>query len=550
MSDGIVFQVETTRVLQILAREIYDSPLALLRENVQNAYDAVRERFAHAGKLTDGGRIDISIDQGVISITDNGIGMDEVALRENFWKAGSSGKHSERARQAGVVGTFGIGAMANFGVCTTLMVETRAEGSSEVLLSVAMRDSLEIAKECITLERVARDREIGTTVTAYLGDEHPISLKQAIQYLEPYVSLLPVPVFVNGSKISGSTFESRLPLSGRRFDPLASQVIEDGPFSGVFEVFADPNGQILVLVKEITLGGNTVEGKLALLQAGGPLMGLRSYFGLAPIPAIGNYQFGGFVNLSFLQPTAGREALSRESINLVTSLIAIAERAASESLATSPLADKNNAFLQWLASHGRFDLALNVSVHVLPEQKDVAFKELKSYIGARTAHYYTGTDRHIMTTFANEEAYLLQIAQGNPRRKVQLHYVTNILIMMQVPDSAQITRAYKGTELSAPEASVILKTASILRDDYLISDVEIMLAEISHGVTVLSNKTGEQLKIYIARSSSLLPPLIEFHGKAYRSFHAVYEGFCQSPYLSKNPTIRALFDPGWCRCST
>ena len=43
MSSGIVFQVETKRVLQILAREIYDSPLALIRENVQNAYDAVKK---------------------------------------------------------------------------------------------------------------------------------------------------------------------------------------------------------------------------------------------------------------------------------------------------------------------------------------------------------------------------------------------------------------------------------------------------------------------------------------------------------------------------
>ena len=42
MSEGIIFKVETTRVLEILAREIYDSPLALLRENLQNAYDAVQ----------------------------------------------------------------------------------------------------------------------------------------------------------------------------------------------------------------------------------------------------------------------------------------------------------------------------------------------------------------------------------------------------------------------------------------------------------------------------------------------------------------------------
>jgi len=37
----IPFQVETSRVLELLAKQIYQSPLALLRENTQNAYDAV-----------------------------------------------------------------------------------------------------------------------------------------------------------------------------------------------------------------------------------------------------------------------------------------------------------------------------------------------------------------------------------------------------------------------------------------------------------------------------------------------------------------------------
>ena len=133
MSNGIVFPVETTRVLQILTREIYDSPLALIRENLQNAYDAIRMRYASSGILEVGGQIDIIVADGSISITDNGVGMNEEVLRENFWKAGSSGKNSEHARKAGVVGTFGIGAMANFGVCTRLMVETRTENSEVVL---------------------------------------------------------------------------------------------------------------------------------------------------------------------------------------------------------------------------------------------------------------------------------------------------------------------------------------------------------------------------------------------------------------------------------
>ncbi|WP_409190460.1 ATP-binding protein [Bradyrhizobium sp. RDM4] len=278
MNDGIVFQVETSRILKIIATEIYDSPLALIRENLQNAYDAVRMRFAAQGSLVDGGRIDISIGDGKISIADNGIGMSEKVLRENFWKAGSSGKHSSDARRAGVVGTFGIGAMANFGVCTRLAVETRLDGSDEVLRSVADTSTLNIGEECITLDRISSTREPGTTVTADLDSNHQISPAQARQYLEPYVALLPVPVYLNGELISQNTIESRLPLAGRQFVQLGKGTWRNNLWSADFNVQADSNGQILIYIADLKMSGNPVDGTVVLLQGGGQLMGLRSFF--------------------------------------------------------------------------------------------------------------------------------------------------------------------------------------------------------------------------------------------------------------------------------
>ena len=44
VKERIAFDVETERILQILSSEIYDSPKAFLRENVQNAYDAILMR--------------------------------------------------------------------------------------------------------------------------------------------------------------------------------------------------------------------------------------------------------------------------------------------------------------------------------------------------------------------------------------------------------------------------------------------------------------------------------------------------------------------------
>jgi molecular chaperone HtpG len=527
MTDGIVFQVETQRVLQILTREIYDSPLALIRENLQNAYDAVRMKFATGGNLIDGGRIDIHVGEGEVSIADNGIGMTEGVLRENFWRAGSSGKNSDAARRAGVVGTFGIGAMANFGVCTRLTVETCTDGVPKMLRSIADRDSLRTAEVCISLEHVTATRGVGTTVTAVLDADNSISGDQAKRYLVPYASLLPVPVYLNDELISGRTAESQLPIAGRQFANLGTKSWNwtDNRSGGTFDVSVDPNGQVLVYVTDVRLVGSSVEGNLVLLQAGGQLMGLRSYFGLAPIPAIGPYQFGGFANLSCLKPTAGREALSRETISQVTGLVELAEWAASSFLAESSLGDRNNAFLNWMRSHKEIKLAGKVLIRALPEEKDVPLNGIRAHVGGRAVHYYTGIDRHIITTFANENACLLQVVQGNPRRDIQLRYLVDILKIGQVPDRAQVTRLYEAAELTAPEASILLRIASILRDDYLVPDVQPMLADISHSVSILPLKDNDQLKIYISRASNILTPLLEFYGKAFSLFTQFMKDF-------------------------
>lgn len=525
MSEGIVFQVDTQRILRLLSKEIYDSPLALLRENVQNAYDAVRMRFGSDGTLREGGRIDLSVGGKEVRISDNGLGMNEATLRQNFWNAGSSGKRTDAARRAGVVGTFGIGAMANFGVCSRLTVETRLDGSEEVLLSSLDRDKIEIGKNCIEFSPVASEREVGTTVTALLDSDSNISEEQAAQYLTQYVGALPVPVYLNGKCISTRSLMDLLSTGGRTFVKLETRTMKAGLFSADFEVQVDPNGQVLVLVSDVRMSGQPVDGQVALLQAGGQLMGLRSRFGLAPIPTAGSYQFGGFADLAFLQPTAGREALSRECVEQVGQLVSLAERAASEVLAGNPLADRNNAFLTWVVAHARYELAGKVMVTVQPDSVECVLEKLKELVGDRVVHYYQGSDRTIVATFSSESARLITLAQANPRRRVQLHYVTSILAIPEVPDSAQVVRRYSGTSLSVAEASILFRIASIVRDDYLVPDVEVQFAEISHGVTVLAACEKEQLKIVIARESTLLPPLVECYDKAYPHFTQFVKDF-------------------------
>ena len=138
MNERLAFEVETSRILQILASEIYDLPKAFLRENVQNAYDAILMRCTEQSLPLSERSITITVEPRRLIVKDDGIGMDIDVLKNNFWKAGSSGKRSELAQRSGVIGTFGIGAMANFGVCTGLRVETRSIKSDVTLISSAI----------------------------------------------------------------------------------------------------------------------------------------------------------------------------------------------------------------------------------------------------------------------------------------------------------------------------------------------------------------------------------------------------------------------------
>ena len=49
MKERTNFDIKIDRILNILCDQIYDSPLSLLRENVQNAYDAILMEDREAG---------------------------------------------------------------------------------------------------------------------------------------------------------------------------------------------------------------------------------------------------------------------------------------------------------------------------------------------------------------------------------------------------------------------------------------------------------------------------------------------------------------------
>ena len=493
VKQKIAFDVETSRIFQILSSEIYDSPKAFLRENVQNAYDAILMRCTAQGLPVEERKIEITVEPARLMVRDDGIGMTEDVLKNNFWKAGSSGKKSELAQRSGVIGTFGIGAMANFGVCTALRVETRSIDSNLTLISSAKREDLRIAQDCIDLESVADTRPPGTLVTAELDPAFPIDEAAARDYLKQYVRFVPVPVLVNGTNISQERFEDALAGRASGFQQVSSLEVSRGEFGGTLQLSLNAQSRVLIRLTNILLNGTPIKGEAFFIQQGGPTHGFRNLFGLAPIPVSGQYGLGGFVNLDMLHPTAGREALSRESIQHIANLVELIEAEATVEIAGTYAADENQQFQQYVLWHGLIALAHNVKISVLPSQAMVRLGDVKGYEQHKAKHLYAGQDGTILKRFASDNANLFHISQTNPRRNLQQRFLTEITKLEQVPEKTIVDRI-GATQLTFDEAMGLVRLRSILLDDYLMPDVDAAFATISHGVSFHVEKKDELYK--------------------------------------------------------
>ncbi len=504
----IPFLVETARILEILSKQIYDSPYAMVRENVQNAYDAILMRAKREDKPASEYAIEVTATAERIEIRDNGIGMSEVVLRENFWRAGSSGKNNAEARAAGVIGTFGIGAMANFGVCEYLQVETREVGNAVGIRTSARKSQLSIGENCIELERVESGIEEGTRLCAEIGAATRVDVASLRNYIHPFVRFLAVPLRLNGELLSGGDPRSASGI-GAEWALLEKRPLQTGRFAFDASVLAE-GSRLGVVVENLSIDGEPCTGGLWLVHQGGQVMGLRSRFGLAPVPMPSLYQLGGFADLPFLFPTAGREALTRESIQEAAQLMPAIESALTEIIRDTELADSLAAFQQHVMQSGQTAWAGRVSVQLSLGDRRLELQELpREFPQAEGLLWYAGADAATIATFSSEDRPLVRVSQSNPRRELQIRYLRDVLRWQAVPDTATVLETYESTSLSWDEVTLMLAIARVLKADYLIDQVQIEWVKISHGVPMLAELSGERLVLRVARTWSAVQAVLQ-----------------------------------------
>ncbi len=175
------FQTEVSQLLHLIIHSLYSNKEIFLRELVSNASDALdKYKFL---TLTDKNfkgsgfepRIDISFsndsDNLTLTISDNGIGMDNKDLKDNLGTIARSGTKNFLSKMTGdakkdsnLIGQFGVGFYSCFMVADSVDVLTKKAGSDKAYLWKSD------GKTGFTMKEAERDSQ-GTTITLYLNDE-------------------------------------------------------------------------------------------------------------------------------------------------------------------------------------------------------------------------------------------------------------------------------------------------------------------------------------------------------------------------------------------
>lgn len=523
-TERIPLKVDVKRIIEVLATQIYQSPLALLRENTQNAFDAIRLRL-HRGDVFEPA-IDISISQTEIRIKDNGIGMTYSDIQDHFWQAGASSKNTPEARSAGVVGTFGIGAMANFGIASRLNVVTESADPAERTETSADSSTLSTHEDCIEISQQLPLGLPGTEVIASIDESSPVDVAAATTYITEFVRHVAIPVTVNGAIVSQEALDGQWPSPSAAWNSTERLALV-GDLTGDFEVRAGSGAQLWIEVTNLKEGEVPVAGRIVLSQGEGQLSTLRSGFGLATVTVPSAFNFGGAIDLPSLQPTAGREALSTASMQFLQQLIANIEAWASERLGRQSISDQNAQFIEWARRNGRHDLCGHLKIQLQPGDRHISLAEVRDRTSVEPLPFYGGSDDEVIRDIATEESPLLVGSQRNPRRSCEQAYLTAYCNVTPVAEGPSLIELYAPATRPVNELAIAHRVGDTVERDYFLP-CQVALGRISHKVPVLVIASEVPVQIVLDPSGQSFSLLRQLYENEYGAFDSFAKDFVRS----------------------
>lgn len=338
MNSSFDVGIDFEHVLAAISKQIYETPLAFLRENVQNAIDAIRIQALRDGKspTDEHYRIDVRIADKDCVIRDTGNGMTQGDLRRLFWTIGASGKRTPEARQAGCIGIFGIGGFANLGVCDKLTVISQTEDEPTGTHTSLSEEDIRAVREAIPQVKSKESDKAAPRGTIVIGHLRQAPDTNELElYLHDFVRFADERIYFEGRLISGEGFADPARLENLQRITAVPIDWNIGPVRIQGMLFEDQGHTIVASLLKMWVDGKEVRISGLLRFENGPIDVLKRGFKLCATRVGTHIGVSGRVDCDLLSPTAGRDSLDAESASLLGSIVSCMERAAVETVLDS-----------------------------------------------------------------------------------------------------------------------------------------------------------------------------------------------------------------------
>jgi molecular chaperone HtpG len=423
VSDNMSFVVgiEFGSVLSAISKQIYETPMAFIRENVQNAVDAVRIQ-AHRDSADLGDpryRIDITVKGDCLIVKDNGNGMSGDDLQEYFWTIGASGKRTGEAIAAGCVGMFGIGGFANFGVCDKLEVVSQIGTQSVGTYTSLSKADIEAASGAIPSVTRRSSKEAaprGTIVTGRLREApNAVELRK---YLTQFVRYVPVAIYFDGKKLSQQGVADVDGSENLTELSTAAEEWRDGDLLVSGRFYEDRGNTLVAAIDGLMVGSEKYPLIGRLRFENGALNAFKYGFKLCATQVPTVIGVSGRLDCAHFTPTAGRDSLDGPTASLLGRIVGLLERIAIEKvLASAPRIAQNARIFRYVVQRGMFDKLDNVPVRLADGSETTLGAIKRTATDGKVAVYFGTSQKQTLNQVMQARGHIVVLLSADRFRR-------------------------------------------------------------------------------------------------------------------------------------
>lgn len=493
---GIDFQ----HVLAAISKQIYETPLAFLRENVQNAVDAIRIQALRDGRPTSHAdyRVEITVKGNECRIRDNGIGMTSDDLRELFWTIGASGKRNDEARRAGCVGMFGIGGFANLGVCDVLTVISQTQDAPVGTQTWLSEEVIRAAGSSIPHVQSGESREAAPRGTIVIGRlRQSPDLAELERYLGDFVRFAEENIYFNGKLISKGTLTADTGTKGSKQLSSTDVRWESGNLTLTGTLFEGPGHTLFAHLTGLTIGGTVTRFSSFIRFESGPLDVFKRGFKLCATKVHTQIGVSGRIDCDTLAPTAGRDSLDSDSMALVSQLATMLEWVAVSSiLSSSELLEQHTRVFKYIVQHGWAPRLDNMTV-TLADGSEATLGGLKVKAAGKVGIYFGAHQKHALSQIMQARGNLVVLLPSDHyKQQAVRQYLETHCAARSFSGVVEFVEVYD--HLDRFERLFLSELETTVIETYEVKDARLKAGKLTEDIPVfLREDTSRQTEIYV-----------------------------------------------------